>query len=160
MVDWDLNGEGSVLQTTDQIAQYHDDGMGFGVLVKLYSMAAVYQGACGDQVVEQAGDDPAETLCGVTVEELVQAFQSGMGMGQLFKMYGKPAHLGVGHIRKAAAQMDAADPGEEEVTAGEGESSAYFFTTKGNKNKPKNSGNPFTSGDSAGQWQWKRQRQW
>ncbi len=101
IVDWDLDEEGIVVQPGDEIAGYHDEGMGFGVLVKLYQMAAESQEACSD----------AEEACGVTVEELIEAFQSGQGMGQLFKEYGKPSMLGVGHVRKALAAEAAA--GEE-----------------------------------------------
>jgi hypothetical protein len=90
-VEWDLGEDGAVVQAGDEIASYHEDGMGFGVLVKLYAMAAESLEACAD-----TGDEP----CGMTVEELVEAFRSGMGMGQLFKEYGKPAILGVGHVRQ------------------------------------------------------------
>jgi hypothetical protein len=101
VADWTLGEEGTVVQPGDEIAGYHDEGMGFGVLVKLYQMAAESQEACSD----------AEEACGVTVEELIAAFQSGQGMGQLFKEYGKPSMLGVGHVRKALAAEAAA--GEE-----------------------------------------------
>jgi hypothetical protein len=78
-VEWTVDGTGDLVQVSDQIAAYHADGMGFGVLVKLYALA---------------GDSDA-----VTVEELVVTFQSGTGMGQIFKEYGKPSKLGVGHVR-------------------------------------------------------------
>ncbi len=107
IVNWNLGEEGSVVQPGDDIAAYHEDGMGFGVLVKLYQMAAESQEACLD----------AEEACGVTVEELIAAFQSGQGMGQLFKEYGKPSMLGVGHVRKALAAEAAAG---EEAGADEG----------------------------------------
>ncbi len=90
LVDWELDADGAVIQPGDEIAAYHDEGIGFGVLVKLYTMAA--------ESLEEECDDPEEA-CGVTVEELVEAFQSGVGMGELFKDYGKPSNLGVGHIR-------------------------------------------------------------
>jgi len=88
-VDWGLDGEGGVVQPGDEIAAYHDDGLGFGVLVKLYAMAAALEDTCAD----------AEEPCGATVDELVAAFQSGMGLGDLMKEYGKPAVLGIGHVR-------------------------------------------------------------
>lgn len=96
-VTWDLTA-GDVVQISDQIASYHADGMGFGVLVKLYSMAAESQAACAAQTDSTAAE------CGVSVEDLVAEFRAGSGMGQLFKKYAKPAHLGVGHIRKAFKQ--------------------------------------------------------
>jgi hypothetical protein len=88
-VDWGLDGEGGVVQPGDEIAAYHDDGLGFGVLVKLYAMAAALEDTCAD----------AEEPCGATVDELVAAFQSGMGMGDLMEEYGKPTVLGIGHIK-------------------------------------------------------------
>lgn len=118
MVDWNLDGTGNLLQTSDEIEAYHEDGMGFGVLTKLYAMAAESQEECqsesagaGEQT--QASQPTEEPACGVTVQELVDLFKSGTGMGQLFKEYGKPALLGVGHVRKAAADMaNGEDTGE------------------------------------------------
>jgi hypothetical protein len=94
-----------------QIAKYHADGMGFGVLVKLYDMAEAAVKACADQPAPAAGEviDPTVPACeAVTVEELVSQFQSGGGMGQLFKEYGKPALLGVGQVKKAMKNLPAA----------------------------------------------------
>jgi hypothetical protein len=104
-VEWGLGEDGSVVQPGDEIAAYHEEGLGFGVLVKLYAMAAKSQEACeGDQDVD------AVEPCGVTVEELVAALQSGMGMGELFQEYGRPALLGVGHVRKGSGPPDHAGP--------------------------------------------------
>ncbi|MBN1812400.1 MAG: hypothetical protein JXA14_11225 [Anaerolineae bacterium] len=82
----------------EEVAAYHPTGgagegekVGYGVLVKLYAMAAESREACAGA---------AEPCVAVTVEELMAAYQSGVGMGQLFKEYGKPAVLGVGHLRK------------------------------------------------------------
>lgn len=77
--DWDLDEDGNISDVGQDIADYHDDGIGFGVLVKLYAISQ-------------------ET--GVPVEELVEAFTSGTGLGELFEIYGKPSKLGVGHIRQ------------------------------------------------------------
>ena len=94
-VSWELDEAGSVVEAGDEIAAYHDEGIGFGVLVKLYAMADEAQEACAEL---GAADDPA---CGISVEELVVQFQSeGLGMGELFQLYGKPAMTGVGHIRQ------------------------------------------------------------
>lgn len=78
--DWILEEGGDLKQVSDQVAEYHDNGMGFGVLVKLYALAYANSG--------------------VTVQELVDDFKSGTGMGQLFKEYGKPDERGVGHLRQ------------------------------------------------------------
>ena len=62
-----------------QIGAYHDEGMGLGVLVKLYAMADAF---------------------GVPVDELIARFKAGEGIGQLFQdeSLGKPDLLGVGHV--------------------------------------------------------------
>jgi hypothetical protein len=93
-VTWQLDEMGAVVEVGDEIAAYHDAGIGFGVLVKLYAMAEAAQEAC---VESGAADDPA---CGISVEELVNQFNGGVGMGELFEAYGKPAMRGVGHIRQ------------------------------------------------------------
>lgn len=121
-------GEDGSLMVPDvgeQIEQYHEDGIGFGVLVKLYAIAAESQEACmaeeedggedggddgGDEGGEDGGEDAGEEgggateeeePCGVTVEELIEMYLNGMGMGQIFKLYGKPTLLGVGHVKQA-----------------------------------------------------------
>jgi len=102
-VDWELGEDGGVVQPGDEIATYHEDGLGFGVLVKLYAMAAASQEGCGDE-------ESAES-CGVTVEELVEAFRSGTGMGDLFEEYVRPSIRGVGHVRgKGGGRPDHAGP--------------------------------------------------
>jgi hypothetical protein len=104
-------GQTSQQALAEEIAQYHEEGMGFGVLVKLYAMAEVSKQACADAPV---ATDTTETVCTpVTVDEMVTEFKSGSGMGALFKEYGKPAMLGVGHVRKAmqALQNQQATPG-------------------------------------------------
>jgi len=89
-VDWGLDEDGGVVQTGDEIAAYHEDGLGFGVLVKLYAMA---------------------DASGVPVDELVAAFQSGTEMGDLFEDYVKPSIRGVGHVRgKGHGPPDHAGP--------------------------------------------------
>ena len=90
----------------EQIAQYHEDGMGFGVLVKLYAMAEASLEDCLIQSANTEIVDPTLITCEpVTVEQMVSEFTSGSGMGQLFKEYGKPALLGVGHVRKALQNL-------------------------------------------------------
>jgi hypothetical protein len=90
----------------EQIAGYHADGMGFGVLVKLYSIAAESKAACASS--SAAAVEP--TACvPVTVEELITAFKSGEGIGELMKEYGRPSMLGVGHVRKALKQAQNQD---------------------------------------------------
>jgi hypothetical protein len=91
VVEWKLAEDGTVVQPGDEIAAYHEEGLGFGVLVKLYAIAAASQEGCDEE--------ESTELCGVTVEELVEAFRSGMGIGDLFREYGRPSILGVGHVR-------------------------------------------------------------
>ena len=92
-IDWALSGDGDLAQVSEQIAAYHEDGMGFGVLVKLYAIAQEHAEDCLTAAAEDGTTCP-------TVEELVALFQSGVGMGQIFKEYGKPDKLGVGHVRQ------------------------------------------------------------
>jgi len=100
-VEWELGEDGAVIQIGDEIASYHEDGLGFGVLVKLYAMSSMLEKTCVD------ADEP----CGATTEELLEAFQSGVGMGELFKEYGKPSILGVGHLKdKGGDRPDHAGP--------------------------------------------------
>lgn len=107
-VDLTLDGSGKLLQVSDQIAAYHSQGMGFGVLVKLYSIAK----ASGGQV---------------TVEQLVSDFQAGTGIGELFKTYGKPPHTGVGHVRQELKGQTAVAKEKGKPDKGKPD--------KGNKNK-------------------------
>ena len=101
-VDWTLQqGEDgpTVVDAGDQIAALHEDGMGFGVIVKLFAIASESQEACDD-------DGDGDTRCEVTVGDLVEDFQGGTGMGQLFQEFGKPSMLGVGHVRNTARESD------------------------------------------------------
>lgn len=93
-VDWQIDESGDVVQVSDQIAAYHEEGMGFGVLVKLYSMADKINTACEDVTLAEG------EACGASVDELVTEFNSGAGMGQMFEKYGKPNKIGVGHIKQ------------------------------------------------------------
>jgi hypothetical protein len=106
-------GETSKELVGEEIARYHEAGMGFGVLVKIYAMAEASVVACvkantlatTTPVASSTAIVPAD--CPSTVIVLVNAFKSGTGMGQLFKLYGKPALLGVGHVRKELAKQTA-----------------------------------------------------
>jgi hypothetical protein len=84
-VEWELV-DGKVTQLIEKIAEYHQQGIGFGVLVKLLAIA-------------EANDD-------VTLEELIEEFLGGTGIGELFKDYGKPSLLGVGHVRQEIKEKD------------------------------------------------------
>lgn len=78
----------------EQVAAYHAEGLGFGVLVKLFSIASAAQ--------EQCKLDG--TLCDVTVDSLIAQVQAGVGIGQIEAQYGKPTFLGIGHIKNANAE--------------------------------------------------------
>lgn len=86
----------------DEIQALHEDGLGFGVIVKLFAMAAEAEQACeGVDPDAEPADPEDETFdpCAVTVESLVAEFESGTGLGLLFQKYGRPSILGVGHVR-------------------------------------------------------------
>ena len=95
---------------SDQIEAYHDAGIGYGELVKIYAIAQESQEACEAQAeadeaagtpTPEPGTDEEAAPCGVTVEELAAKVLAGASMGDLFEEFGKPALLGVGHVRKA-----------------------------------------------------------
>lgn len=111
--------EGAASDVGEDIAQYHDDGIGFGVLVKVYAIFEEAQTACGEageevpaeegEVTEGAVDEEVgEEVdpCDVSVDSLLEEL-NGKGLGQLFQVYGKPAIMGIGHVRNIGE--DAAD---------------------------------------------------
>lgn len=95
--DEPLGGDGStegepepepepVVIQEEAVSDLHEDQeLGFGEIVKLMGIVET----CAS--VEN---------CEVTFDELLVEYKNGIGMGELFEMYGKPEHLGVGHIRK------------------------------------------------------------
>jgi hypothetical protein len=130
-------------EVADEVAAYHPVGgageagsggdgegaVGFGVLVKMYSIAAESQEAC-------AG---VEGPCGVTVPELMEAYNSGVGMGQLYKLYGKPSMLGVGHLKKAdeSGPPEHAGPKEKDECKDKGGPPDHAGPKGGDKDKKK-----------------------
>ncbi len=129
-----------------QIAALHEQGMGFGVLVKIFAMAEASQDACPAAPTTPSADGsevtPTTPTCtAVTADELVTAYKGGAGMGTLFKQYGKPALLGVGQVKKAlkaqaaqAAQVTATP--EPETATGTGPDNKPHGKGKGD-HKPK-----------------------
>ena len=113
----------------EEIAAYHEEGMGFGVLVKVYAMVKASEKACAAE--NEAGapaegepteGEPAEETCTpLTADELVTALKDGKGMGALFKEYGKPALLGVGHVKQELKKQQEAQQDGEQLTGEEEE---------------------------------------
>lgn len=125
----------------EEIAAYHEDGMGFGVLVKIYAMVEESQLACESQVPEEGEDagegDPVEECVPLTADELVTAFKSGTGIGLLFKEYGKPALLGVGHVKQELKKLDMDDPVDDGTDIDDGMGDDMDgVTVKDNNGKP------------------------
>lgn len=119
--DAKMSADGIAWGVGDDIAAKHDDGFGFGVIVKLYALAM------------ESGED---------LEALFEMFDSGTGMGHLFKEFGKPGLLGVGHVRqdtKEAKCNPNANPNSAVYCEEEGESdpSLYVEPTNSNSNKDK-----------------------
>ena len=92
-------GEGTVEEPLpvvvpeEVVAGLHEDqDLGFGEITKLLQIVVEAQASCTLEGVN----------CDVTLEGLVAEYKAGVGMGELFKKYGKPGLLGVGHVRKAA----------------------------------------------------------
>jgi hypothetical protein len=121
IVEWDLSEDedgSSVVTVGDDIAAYHEDGIGFGVLVKVYAIAQAANEGCGEEVAApEEGEE--ETACGATVEEIMTLVEEGAGMGQLFQLYGRPDLLGVGHIRQLLNGGENGD-GDGEGDGGQG----------------------------------------
>jgi len=92
----------------EEIAAYHAEGMGFGVLGKIYAMAEASESACAD--LEEDACQP------MTADELVEAFKGGQEMGVLFKEYGKPALLGVGHVKQELREQEEASGDDVVIT--------------------------------------------
>lgn len=129
----------------EEIAAYHEEGMGFGVLVKVYAMVEASQEACGvPSTPPVAGQEAAAEECTpLTADELVTSLQSGTGMGQLFKEYGKPALLGVGHVKQKVKEMGSQpEPQSTEVVstpeAGIEETPSAMDALNGKGKKPLN----------------------
>ena len=63
-----------------EIDGYRSEGIGYGVLVKLYALS---------------------NASGTPISDLITQFKGGTGMGKLFKTYGgKPATVGVGQVQQ------------------------------------------------------------
>lgn len=131
VVEWNLNEDGGVADAGDDIATYHDEeGIGFGVLVKVYAIAEESAAACAaedEEAAEKGEDVDPDEPCGATVEEMVTMLEEGVGLGKLFQLFGKPAMLGVGHVRQAyngddggGDDGDDKGDGEEECKSGGG----------------------------------------
>jgi hypothetical protein len=116
-VNWPLKHDDSggayYVGVEDEIANLHSDGMGFGVIVKLYALAAEAQQACSSLPEGTTLDPGTPNPCDVTVESLAADFKSGVGMGILFKLYGKPDILGVGHVRNGVPDHGNSDHGNQ-----------------------------------------------
>ena len=112
-----LSADGIAWGVGDDIAEKHDDGFGFGVIVKLYALAMEFD---------------------TDLEELFDLFDSGTGMGHLFKEYGKPSKLGVGHVRQEAKECNPnANPNSAVACEPETENDPSEFVETGNSNKNK-----------------------
>ena len=75
----------------EQIAAMHtEDDLGFGEITKLLQIVTEAQESC-----ELYG-----TNCDVTVDSLLDEYNTGVGMGELFAKYGKPEITGVGQTKK------------------------------------------------------------
>jgi hypothetical protein len=107
--DWEVE-DGGIGDVGDEIGGYHEDGYGFGVLVKVYAIYDEAQQACEEtpevqpalegEVDEKVVDEATEEIdpCDVSIELLLESLED-MGLGQLFQVYGKPAIMGIGHVR-------------------------------------------------------------
>jgi len=110
------DGEGNTFISSvgDDVMAYHDDGIGFGVLVKFYSLAADSD---------------------LSVEELVVMFkEEKVGLGLIFRKHGTPGMMGVGHIKQDQKENEQSFPDAEH-----GKKNKEDKQNKGGK--PENKGN-------------------
>jgi hypothetical protein len=143
--DWDVK-DGAVGDVGADIAAYHDDGYGFGVLVKVYAIADEAKQACGDQLeeVSEGEIDP----CDVSVDHLLEEFK-GMGMGQIFQVYGKPSIVGIGHVRQLSGDNGSAEGGDNGAK-GICNARAHGGNAKANGKADVNCGDADADGDADG----------
>jgi hypothetical protein len=74
------------------VASLHkDEKLGFGVITKLLSILAEAKLTC-----VETGE-----FCDLTLEMLIEEYNAGASIGELFAKYGKPEMTGVGQVRKA-----------------------------------------------------------
>jgi hypothetical protein len=118
------------------IAKYHEEGMGFGVLVKIFSYVKDSEDACKAQATAtpdpNVSDGTPETCTPLTPDELVTMFKEE-GMGALFKKYGKPSLLGVGWVRKALKSTETVTTETTEAVTVHGKQGKDTNPGKGNK---------------------------
>jgi len=85
------------MSAEEQVAALHtDEDLGFGEITKLLQIVTEAQESC-----ELYG-----TNCDVTVDSLLAEYNSGMGMGELLDIYGKPAITGVGQTKQIYDEDD------------------------------------------------------
>ncbi len=94
-----------IVQEETVTAMHVGENLGFGEIVKLLEIVENAQVTCLD-----IGEN-----CEVTLKSLVDEYEGGTGMGELFEKYGKPENMGVGQIRKDLA-TEKSDPKEKEKT--------------------------------------------
>jgi hypothetical protein len=130
MVEWTIDADGTLHQMGEEIDRLHEEeNLGFGVIVKFLSMAEEAAQACAEQdAAPTEGVDP----CAVSLQGLVDEFKGGTGIGQMFKQYGKPDKVGIGHVRN---DKEGKGNGPKQDATGE-ETSDTTGTTNGPGNKP------------------------
>ena len=82
-----------VIVPEEVVAALHEEqDLGFGEITKLLQITVEAQAACALEGIN----------CDVTLDSLIAEYKAGAGMGELFKIYGKPEYTGIGQVRKAA----------------------------------------------------------
>jgi CxxC motif-containing protein len=108
-------------------SEWYEEMGSYGLIVKLEGIAAMSLAECEPEepaddgtptATPEAGDEEPEEECGVTVAELLEEFAKGGGLGHLFREYGRPEFMGVGHVRQ---QMDDSPSGNRNGNGGEDE---------------------------------------
>lgn len=84
--------ENEVEVPEEVVASLHEEEkLGFGVITKLLAILAESKLTC-----VETGE-----FCDLTLEMLVEEYNAGASIGEMFAKYGKPDMTGVGQVRKA-----------------------------------------------------------
>jgi len=85
------------LAPEEQVAALHtDEDLGFGEITKLLQIVSEAQASCAAEGIN----------CDVTLDSLLEEYESGNGMGDLFAKYGKPEITGVGQVKNGDKETE------------------------------------------------------
>ncbi len=78
---------------TEMISEYHDDGIGYGVLAKILMISLESQDCEEDPLATEPTCNP------ISFDELFALYLEGMSIGEIYDTHGKPINSGVGGLK-------------------------------------------------------------